>query len=129
MYVYNVCMYAWCFRQRQCAEQASGLHLDLIRTLYALYGVKYIDLVAPLVKLYELMRRRAGLQASGPYLDLGRAPYALYVLFGVTHINPVSHRCAGQECVGARPQAVGHCAAGHGPHLQRRSLPRYLFQY
>ena len=86
----------------------SDSYLDLSRAPYALYGVKYIDLVSPLVKLCELMRRRAGLQASDPHLDLIRAPYVLY---GVKYIDSVSLDLWFQAAVKQDGRALQHAAA------------------
>ena len=58
--------------RRAGGEKVSQAHLDLNRTPYVVYGVKYIDLES-LVAIAE----PEGM-SSGAHLDFSRAPYVLY---------------------------------------------------
>ena len=66
--------------------QASGARLDLSRAPYALYGVKYIELVSLAPRQADCDYLSA---VNDSHLDLCRAP-CYYVLYAVKYIALVS---------------------------------------
>ena len=95
--------------QMAAEAEARGSHLDLIRTPYVLYGVKYIDLVS--LALFSGASAASSGGGRGPevdecvrHLDLIRAP-CCYGLYGVKYIGLVSlapfSRCVRQSVGGA----------------------------
>ena len=69
--------------------QASDSHPDLGRAPYALYGVKYIDLVSPaLFPGHGIKPENETWRPAGAcYLDLMRASYVVY---GIKYVDLVS---------------------------------------